>query len=171
MPGRHTLPEQTQGRRYTRRMPFREIAGKTVGFGLVSLALIVGGILVLLGSHAYNDYLNGILGWGLIGLGLLTGGYGSFLIGAIIYDARLRQREEQVHVTPRGGPPAPPPPWGMGDIGRPGGIVHFTDVSQRRGGGVPRVVGVTVSNIDGPLLIAGLLAWTILTLILFAPTH
>ena len=32
-------------------MPIREIVGKTVGFGLVALALIVGGILDLLGGH------------------------------------------------------------------------------------------------------------------------
>jgi hypothetical protein len=152
-------------------MPLRELIGKTVGFSLVAAALIVGGVLTLVGSHAYNDYLNAILGWGLIALGLITGGYGSFLIAAIIYDARLRREEEQVHVTPRGAPPAPPPPWGMGDIGRPGGITQFTDVSARRGGGSPRVMSVRVSNIDGPLLIAGLLLWTILTLIFFAPTH
>ena len=39
-------------------MPVREIVGKTVGFGLVSLALIFGGILDLVGGHVYNDYLN-----------------------------------------------------------------------------------------------------------------
>ncbi|MBV9101656.1 MAG: hypothetical protein JOZ46_11805 [Candidatus Dormibacteraeota bacterium] len=151
-------------------MPVREIAGKTVGFGLVAAALIVGGILVLLGSHAYNDYLNAILGWGLIGFGIVTGGYGTMLIGLIVYDARLRRQEEQIHITPRGAPPAPPPPWGMGDIGRPDRAVAVTDVSVRGGGG-PRLMSVAVSNIDGPMLIAGLLAWTVLMLIFFAPTR
>lgn len=150
-------------------MPLREIIGKTIGFGLVAAALLVGGVLVLLGSHAYNDYLNGILGWGLIGLGLVTGAYGAFAIGGILYDARLRAKEAQVHVTPRGAPPAPPPPWGMSDIGRPGGVSHFTDVSAHRGGGAPRVMAVHVSNFDGPMLIVGLLAWTIITLVFFAP--
>jgi hypothetical protein len=153
-------------------MPIREIAGKTIGFGLVTLALAGGGILVLVGSHAYNDYLNGILGWGLILLALATGGYGTFAIAAILYDARLRKAEEEVHITPRGAPPAPPPPWGMGDVGRPGGgsVVHMT-ADAPRGGGSPRVMSVTVSSIDGAVLIVGLLVVTIVTLIFFAPTH
>ena len=57
----------------------------------------------------------------------------------------------------------------MGDIGRPGGVV---DVSgQHGGGGAPRLMSVHVSNIDGAMLIVGLLAWTVLTLVFFAPTH
>jgi hypothetical protein len=152
-------------------MPLREVVGKSIGFALVVAALVVGGILVLLGAHAYNDYLNGILGWGLIGLGLITGGLGTFMIGGILYDARLRQKEAEVHVTPRGGPPAPPPPWGMGDVGRPGGgVVRVADTGPR-GGGSPRVMSVAVSNIDGALLVVGLLAWTLITLVLFAPIH
>jgi hypothetical protein len=153
-------------------MPLREIITKTISFGLVAAALAVGGVFVLLGSHAYNDYLNSILGWGLIGLGVITAGYGAFAIAAILYDARLRQEEELVHITPRGAPPAPPPPWGMGDIGRPGaGVVRVGDTTPPSGGGAPRLMSVTVSNIDGPMLIVGLLAWTIITLIFFAPTH
>jgi hypothetical protein len=152
-------------------MPVREIVGKTIGFGLTAGALIAGGILVLIGNHPYNDYLNGVLGYGLIALGLGTGGLGTFLIGSIVYDARLRAREIQVHVTPRGAPPAPPPPWGMGDVGRPGGVVHVGEAAAHRGGGAPRVMSVSVSNIDGALLIVGLLAWTVVTLIFFAPIH
>ena len=105
-------------------MPLREIIGKLIGFGLVAAALAGGGILVLYGSHAYNDYLNAVLGWGLIGLGVITAGYGAFGIAAILYDARVTHKEEEVHITPRGAPPGPPPPWGMGDIGRPGGSAH-----------------------------------------------
>ena len=148
-------------------MPLREIIGKTFGFGLTAAALAVGGVLTLIGSHAYNDYLNAILGWGLVLLALITAGYGAFAIAAIIYDARLTQQEDQVHITPRGGPPSPPPPWGMGEIGRPGGGV--VQVSAHRGGGSPRVMSVAASNIDGALLIAGLLAWTVITLVFFAP--
>ncbi len=151
-------------------MPVGELVGKSIGFILVVGALVAGGILVLLGAHAYNDYLNGILGWGLIGLGLITGGMATFIIGGILYDARLREREAKVHITPRGGPPAPPPPWGMGDVGRPGGgAVRVGDAPH--GGGSPRVMSVAISNFDGPLLIAGLLAWTFITLVLFAPIH
>jgi hypothetical protein len=152
-------------------MPFGELVGKAVGFVLVVGALAAGGILVLTGAHAYNDYLNGILGWGLIGFAVVVGGIGVFIIGGILYDARLRERESEVHVTPRGAPPAPPPPWGMGDIGRPGSGVTRVGDTTPRGGGSPRVMSVTVSNIDGFLLIAGLLAWTALTLIFFAPTR
>jgi hypothetical protein len=60
----------------------------------------------------------------------------------------------------------------MGDVGRPGGVVRVgSDAAARRGGGSPRVMSVAVSNVDGVLLIAGLLAWTFLTLVFFAPTH
>ena len=150
-------------------MPVREIAGKTIGFGLVALALIVGGILGLLGGHVYNDYLNAALGIILILMGLAAGGLGTFLIVGILYEERLRRREEQVHVTPRGSPPAPPPPWGMADVGKPPGVMRVGDAATAHGGGSPRVMSVMVSNLDAPMLIVGLLAWTILTLVLFAP--
>jgi hypothetical protein len=157
-------------RRYTRDMPVREILGKTVGFGLVALALIVGGILDLLGGHVYNDYLNTALGIILIAMGLATGGLGTFLIVGILYEEKLRRQDEQVHITPRGTPLAPPPPWGMADVGKPSGVVRVGDAAASpSGGGSPRVMSVVVSNLDAPMLIVGLLAWTILTLVLFAP--
>jgi hypothetical protein len=157
-------------RRYTRGMPVREIAGKTVGFGLVAAALIVGGVLDLLGGHVYNDYLNTALGIILIAMGLATGGLGAFLIAGILYEDKLRRKDEEVHITPRGTPPAPPPPWGMADVGKPPGVVRVGDAATSSGGGgSPRVMSVAVSNLDAPMLIIGLLAWTILTLVLFAP--
>ena len=162
--------EAGEARRYTRDMPLREIAGKTVGFGLVALALIVGGILDLLGGHVYNDYLNTALGIILIAMGLATGGLGTFLIIGILYEEKLRRQDEQVHITPRGTPLAPPPPWGMADVGKPPGVVRVGDAATSHGGGgSPRVMSVVVSNLDAPMLIVGLLAWTILTLVLFAP--
>jgi hypothetical protein len=103
-------------------MPLKEIAGKTVGFGLTAAALAVAGVFVLIGSHAYNDYFNFFLGWGLVGFGLIVAGYGAFAIIAILYDEKVTDEEHEVHITPRTGPPAPPPPWGMGDIGRPGDV-------------------------------------------------
>ncbi len=151
-------------------MPIREIVGKTVGFGLVAAALIVGGILDLLGGHVYNDYLNTALGIILILMGLGTGGLGLFLIVGILYEERLRRQDEEVHVTPRGTPLAPPPPWGMADVGKPSGVIRVGDAATSSGsGGSPRVMSVVVSNLDAPMLIVGLLAWTILTLVLFAP--
>ena len=151
-------------------MPVREILGKTVGFGLVALALILGGILDLLGGHVYNDYLNAALGIILILMGLGTGALGTFLIVGILYEEKLRRQEEQVHITPRGTPLAPPPPWGMADVGKPPGVVRVGDTAgATQGGGSPRVMSVVVSNLDAPMLIVGLLAWTILTLVLFAP--
>jgi hypothetical protein len=150
-------------------MPVREIVGKTLGFGLVALALIAGGVLDLVGGHVYNDYLNAALGIILILMGLAAGGLGTFLIVGILYEERLRRREEQVHITPRGSPPAPPPPWGMADVGKPPGVMRVGDAATAHGGGSPRVMSVVVSNLDAPMLIVGLLAWTILTLVLFAP--
>ena len=44
-------------------------------------------------------------------------------------------------------------------------------IGSRRGGGGPRRVSVRVSNIDGAVLVIGLLAWTVITLVFFAPTH
>lgn len=105
-------------------MPLREIFSKTVGFGLTAAALAIAGVFVLLGSHAYNDYFNVFLGWGLVGFGVLTAGYGAFAILAILYDEKVTDEEHEVHITPRSGPPAPPPPWGMGDIGRPGDVAR-----------------------------------------------
>jgi hypothetical protein len=151
-------------------MSFREIAGKMFGFGITALALIAGGLLVLLGPHAYNDYLNVALGVMLIALGLGAGGFGTMVIAGVILDARAREREERLQVTPRAGPPAPPPAWGMGDIGRPGGgggVAHVGEVP--RGGGSVRLMSVSVRNWDGPLLIGVLIVWTVVALLIAAP--
>jgi hypothetical protein len=152
-------------------MPVREIVGKVLGFGLVSLALIAGGIFDLLGGHVYNDYLNAALGIILILMGLGTGALGTALIVGILYEAKLSRQEGQVHITPRGTPPAAPPPWGMADVGKPpgAGVVRVGEAAGAHGAGSPRVMSVVVSNLDAPMLIVGLLAWTILTLVLFAP--
>ena len=151
-------------------MSFREIAGKMFGFGITALALIAGGLLVLLGPHAYNDYLNVALGVMLIALGLGAGGFGTMVIAGVILDARAREREERLQVTPRPGPPAPPPAWGMGDIGRPGGgggVAHVGEIP--RGGGSVRLMSVSVRNWDGPLLIGVLIVWTVVALLIAAP--
>jgi hypothetical protein len=150
-------------------MSVREIVSKVVGFGLTAVALIAGGILVLVGPHAYNDYLNVALGVILILFGLGAGGFGTMVIVGVLVDERARQREERLHVTPRSGPPAPPPPWGMGDIGRPGGggVAHVGD--SPRGGGRVSVVSVVTRNWDGPVLIVALIAWTVVALLIAAP--
>jgi hypothetical protein len=150
-------------------MPVREIASKVIGFGITAVALIAGGLLVLLGPHAYNDYLNVALGVILILMGLGAGGFGTMVILGVILDERARENEERLRVTPRSGPPAPPPPWGMGDIGRPGGgtVAHVGD--GPRGGGTVRVMSVVVRNWDGPLLIGALIAWTVVALLIAAP--
>jgi hypothetical protein len=151
-------------------MSFREIAAKVFGFGLTALALIAGGVLVLVGPHAYNDYLNVALGVILILMGLGAGGFGTMVIAGVILDERAREREERLHVTPRSGPPAPPPPWGMGDIGRPGaggGVANVGDAP--RGGGSVRVMSVVAHNWDGPLLVVALIVWTVVALIIAAP--
>jgi hypothetical protein len=152
-------------------MPVREIVGKVLGFGLVALALIIGGVLDLVGGHVYNDYLNAALGIILILMGLGTGALGTALIVGILYELKLSRQEGQVHITPRGTPPAAPPPWGMADVGKPPGVVRVGEAAGAHGGGggSPRVMSVVVSNLDAPMLIVGLLAWTVLTLVLFAP--
>ena len=150
-------------------MSIREISGKLVGFGLTAAALIVGGVLVLIGPHAYNDYLNVALGVILILFGLAAGGFGTMVIAGVVLDERARRREESLHVTPRSGPPAAPPPWGMGDIGRPGsgGVAHVGDGPH--GGGSVRVMSVVTRNWDAPLVIGALVIWTIVALLIAAP--
>jgi hypothetical protein len=148
-------------------MPLGEIIGKSIGFGLVAAACIGGGFLAFYGPHAYNDYFNTPLALLLILLGLGIGGLGTFLIVGIIVDARLRQKEEALHISPRPGPLAPPPPWGMADVGRPGaGVVKD---GQPRGGGGARVMSVALSNLDAPILVAVLIIWTIGFCIWLAP--
>ncbi|TMD08003.1 MAG: hypothetical protein E6J03_03340 [Chloroflexi bacterium] len=146
-------------------MPVREIIGKGLGFGIVSLSCILGGVLVFYGPHAYNDYFNVPLAIVLLLMGVGSGGAGVLIIGGIIADARVRRREARLHVTPRPGPAGPPPAWGMGDVGRPpsergGGAAG--------GGGGPRLMSIAVSNIDGPLMIGFLLIWTLVACIIGA---
>ena len=150
-------------------MPVREIVGKTVAFGITALALFAGGVMVLLGPHAYNDYLNFSLGAILILFGLAAGGFGTMVILGVILEARAVERERALHVTPRSGPPAPPPAWGMGDIGRPGGgdVAHVGDAPQ--GGGSVRMMSVALHSWDGPLLVSALIVWTVVALIIAAP--
>jgi hypothetical protein len=143
-------------------MPVREIIAKSLAFGIVSLGCILGAVLVLYGPHAYNDYFNLPLAILLALLGLGIAAAGVVIIAGIIVDARVRQREERLHITPRPGPLGPPPPWGMGDVGRP--------PSERGGGGGgPRLMSVAVSNLDAPLFIGFLLIWTLAFCIWLAP--
>jgi hypothetical protein len=151
-------------------MPLREIIGKSFGFGFMSLACLAGGFFAYYGPHSYNDYVNTYLPWVLWFLGLGIGGLGAVLIAGIVFDARERQREEELHVAQRPGPLGPPPPWGMGDVGRPGsGVVKMSEHPRALGGGVPRVVSVRLSTLDAPLLIGLLVVWTLGMLIWLAP--
>jgi hypothetical protein len=151
-------------------MPLREIIGKATAFGLVSLACIAGGFFEFYGSHPYNDYINTYLPYALWLMGLGIGGLGTLMILGIIADARARRKEEELHVTPRPGPLGPPPPWGMGDVGRPGsGVVKMGEHPGPTGGGVPRVMTAHLSNLDAPILIGLLVVWTLGMLIWLAP--
>jgi hypothetical protein len=62
-------------------MPVREIIGKALGFGIVSLSCILGGVLVFYGPHAYNDYLNVPLAIVLLLMGVGVGGAGVLITG------------------------------------------------------------------------------------------
>ena len=148
-------------------MPIGELIGKGLGTLVAAGALVAGGVFVLAGPHAYNDYLNTLLGVVLLLLGLLVLGIGGMLVLGVYYDARAKRREEALHVTPRGGPPAPPPAWGMGDIGRPGsGVVQMSAHGPR---GSVRVMSIRPMIWDAPLLVAGLLLVTGLLVWFLAP--
>jgi len=144
-------------------MPVREIIGKSVAFGIVSLSCILGAVLVFYGPHSYNDYFNAPLGLGLGLIGVGVAAVGVIVIAGIIADARLRQREERLHITPRPGPAVAPPAWGMGDVGRPS-----AERGGKGGGGSERLMSVRVSDIDGPIVIGFLLLWTLVACIVGA---
>lgn len=151
-------------------MPRREIIGKSTAFGLIALACIGGGVLAFYGPHAYNDYFNTLLGVILVLIGLGVGGMGTLIILGIVAEARAEERETRLEVTPRPGPLGPPPPWGMGDVGRPGsGGVREVGGAQPTGGGGPRLMSVKVSSLDAPVVIGLLLVWSVVALILWAP--
>lgn len=147
-------------------MPVREIIGKSLGFGFVALCCILGAVLIFYGPHAYNDYFNVPLGIVMALFGIGTAGAGVVIIGGIVADARAKQREDRLRVTPRPGPAGPPPAWGMGDIGRP--PAERGGGSGGAGGGSPRLMSVAVSSIDGPLLVGFLLIWTAVACIIGA---
>ncbi|GAC1343730.1 MAG: hypothetical protein NVSMB29_16720 [Candidatus Dormibacteria bacterium] len=156
-------------------MPTREIVGKTIGFSVVALGLIIGGVLALYGPHAYNDYFNLFLGLILIALGLLAGGLGVLIIAGIVMEAKRRQREEALHIADRPGPLGPPPAWGMGEIGRVDspGVVRVGEgggaSAAGGGGGAVRAMSVSVRNLDAPLIIVGAILWTAIFTFLLAP--
>lgn len=151
-------------------MPLREVIGKATAFGLVSLACIAGGFFAFYGSHQYNDYVSTYLPWFLWLVGLGIGGLGALMVLGILADARQRRKEEELHITPRPGPLGPPPPWGMGDVGRPGsGVVKMGEHPRPQGGGVVRVMSSRTSSLDASLLIGVLVVWTLGMLIWLAP--
>jgi len=72
---------------------------------------------------------------------------------------------DEASPSPPGDPASLPPAWGMGDGAPVGGGVS---AERRRGGGVPRRVGFTLSGLDAAILVAVLLIWTALFVFLFA---
>jgi hypothetical protein len=145
-------------------VPLREVIGKFLAFGISAGLFIVCGFLVLTGAHAADDYLNKVLGFTLLGLGAITAGFGVLSVAGIIYEERAKRAEHALHVTPRAGEPAPPPAWGMGNVGR---VVVGTDETPGKGGA--KVMSVAVNNLDAPLIVAFLFAWTLVALLLFSP--
>jgi hypothetical protein len=145
-------------------VPLRELIGKVLAFGVCAAGFIVCGFLVLTGAHAADDYLNPVLGGTLLGLGVITAGFGVLSVAGIIIEERTRRSDEALHITPRAGEPGPPPAWGMGNVGR---VEVGTDTPSSKGS--TRVMSVAVSNLDAPIIVAFLLAWTLVALLLFAP--
>lgn len=146
----------------------RDVLGKATGFGIVAVACIGGGLLAFYGPHAYNDYFNNVLAGVLILTGLGAGGLGTVSILAELQEAKQAEKAHHVEVTPRPGPLGPPPPWGMGDVGRVGGAVKGVGSAEPQGGGGPRLMAVAVSNVDGYVVVAGLLFLTLVALVLKA---
>ncbi len=149
-------------------MPVREILVKAIQFAVITAVIVGAGILVIAIPHGYRDNLmNLVLGGVIILTGGITGLFGAASVLRSILDARAKRREATLHVTPRNGPPTTPPPWGMGDVGRPGVIKVDRSVGTPRGG--VRVVGLPIRHLDVPLVVGGLLVWTLVALILLAP--
>jgi hypothetical protein len=147
-------------------MPVKELFWKTVGFGLVTLTLVVVGIVLITGTYAANEGVqNQVVGWALIAFGAGVGLMGLLFIAVGFRDARLRREEHTLHITPRNGPPAPPPAWGMGDVGRPGSGIVAVGGADVRGGGTAKMVGLRISNLDVPLVLGYLLVWTFVGLV------
>lgn len=143
-------------------MPFRELFGKVIAFLVVAAAFGAAGWAVLYGPHAtMTGTINFGLGVGLMLLGLLTLVIGAFIIFGVIRDAKLQRRAHELHVTQRSGPPAPPPAWGMGDVGRPNSGMVQASGMHPMGGGAVRTVTFNVSNADVPLVIGYLMIWTV----------
>ncbi|HET9050233.1 MAG TPA: hypothetical protein VFO60_00935 [Candidatus Dormibacteraeota bacterium] len=150
-------------------MSIRDVAGKALGFGLVAAGAIGGGFLILYGPHA-NAFADDKTAAGLAIFLFLTGlgvaGFGLLTILVELREKREEDAESKLHITPRPGPLGPPPPWGMGDVGRVGGATH--EVGGAAGGGGPRLMSVHVSSIDGPIVVGLLLIATLVALILKA---
>lgn len=149
-------------------MRISEILWKTIAFGFVGLVLIGAGIMVwFFGNHAYNEWYENLPMMAvLLLLGLATWAVGALIILGNLRDARIRRKEADLHITPRGGPPALPPAWGMGDVGRPGsGVVH---VGEGGGGGQAKVVRFSIVQLDGPIIIGALIVWTLVACLLAA---
>jgi hypothetical protein len=149
-------------------MSIREMLGKFLGFGLVAAGTVAGGVLVYYGPHAYNDYFNTVLALVLVLTGLGVAGFGLLTILAELREKHEEEKEKSLHVTPRPGPLGPPPPWGMGDIGRVGGAVKEVGGGTPRGGGGPRLMSVTMSTADAPIIVGLLLLATLVALVLKA---
>lgn len=147
-------------------MRVRDLLGMTVALGLVTAANLTAGVLLLLGFHAGGDHLNGVRGWALIGVGVVIAAVGAWLILSVA--GRSKRREDALRGTARAGSPVPTSAWGMADVGDPhSGVVTVGD--DPHGGGSPRLVGFSVSRLDVPLLIVGLLLWTAIFIFFFSP--
>jgi hypothetical protein len=147
-------------------MRVRHLLGMIIALGVVAAANLTAGVLVLLGAHAGGDRLNGVRGWALIGVGVAIAGAGVWLILGVTVGPRRRRNALRARARP--GLPPPISAWGMGDDGDSDGTAIAVG-DHSRGGGTPRPVGFSVSHLDVPVLIIGLLLWTALFLIFFSP--
>lgn len=147
-------------------MRARELVGTTAALALVVAASVTTGILLLLGVVARGNQVDAFWGWALIGVGAVVALAGVGL--AVSVSVRAARREDARGDTDSASSGTAIPDWGMGDRGEAAGRV-VTVGERTGGGGSPRPVGFSVSHLDVPLVIVGLLLWTALFLVLFAP--
>ncbi|MGD0833062.1 MAG: hypothetical protein ABSA40_01385 [Candidatus Dormibacteria bacterium] len=144
-------------------MRVRDLIATAAALAVIAAAIVTAGILLLLAVLDGGAHVDGV-GWALIGVGVVIALAG---VGLLSVAVRSGRRQATRRDTAASAPSAAGiPVWGMGDAGEAGGGVVTVGA---RGGGSPRPVGFSVSHLDVPLIIVGLLLWTAVVLVFFAP--
>ncbi len=157
----------------------RHTVYRFIGVLIVAALFVILGAIILAQPQAQADYIAQPLGWSIVIFGavVLVVGWGMTIF--LAYDAAQQSSRSRLIITPRPGEPAPPTPWGMEAIGRPG--TEGSESEERihtpagpvqplfQGKGGIHTVSVTVSSLDVPIVIGLLLIWTAIATLAFAP--